>query len=51
MSSSSPLAGVPLKTALERFLPKLRQCSAVIDTFYSEQQRDAHATGAPETAA
>jgi hypothetical protein len=51
MSSSSPLAGVPLKTARERFLPELCQCSAVINTFYSEQQRDAHVTGAPETAA
>ncbi len=44
-------SAVPLKTALERFLPKLRQCSAVINTLYSEQQSDAHATGAPETAA
>jgi IclR family mhp operon transcriptional activator len=44
-------SAVPLKAALERFLPKLRQCSAVINTFYSEQQRDAHATGAPETTA
>jgi hypothetical protein len=44
-------SAVPLKTALERFLPKLRQCSAVINTLYSDQQSDAHATGAPETAA
>jgi CRISPR/Cas system CMR subunit Cmr4 (Cas7 group RAMP superfamily) len=44
-------SAVPLKTALERFLPKLRQCSANIGTLYSEQQPDAHATGAPETAA
>ena len=44
-------SAVPLKSALERFLPKLRQCSAVINTLYSEQQPDAHATGAPETAA
>jgi IclR family mhp operon transcriptional activator len=44
-------SAVPLKTALERFLPKLRQCSAVINTLYSEQQSAAHATGAPETAA
>jgi len=44
-------SAVPLNAALERFLPKLRQCSAVINTLYSEQQPDAHATGAPETAA
>jgi len=44
-------SAVPLKTALERFLPKLRQCSAVINTLYSDRQSDAHATGAPETAA
>ena len=44
-------SAVPLSTALERFLPKLRQCSAVINTLYSEQPSDAHATGAPETAA
>jgi IclR family mhp operon transcriptional activator len=44
-------SAVPLKTALERFLPKMRQCSAVINTLYSEQQSAAHATGAPETAA
>src|SRR5258708_3634705 len=44
-------SAVPLKTALERFLPKLRQCSAVINALYSDQQSDAHATGAPETAA
>jgi hypothetical protein len=42
---------VPLNTALERFLPKLRECSAVINTLYSDQQSAAHATGAPETAA
>jgi IclR family mhp operon transcriptional activator len=44
-------SAVPLKTALERFLPKLHQCSAVINTLYSDRQSDAHATGAPETAA
>src|SRR5258708_31662607 len=44
-------SAAPLKTALERFSPKLRQRSAVINTLYSEQQPDAHATGAPETAA
>jgi hypothetical protein len=44
-------SAVPLKTALERFLPKLRLRSAVIKTLYSEQQSNAHAAGAPETAA
>ncbi len=44
-------SAVPLKSALERFLPKLRECSAVINTLYSDQQSAAHATGAPETAA
>jgi IclR family transcriptional regulator, mhp operon transcriptional activator len=44
-------SAVPLKTAVERFLPRLRQCAADISTLYSEQQSDAHATGAPETAA
>jgi IclR family mhp operon transcriptional activator len=43
-------SAVPLQTALERFLPKLRQCAADISTLYSQQQTDAHATGAPETA-
>ncbi len=44
-------SAVPLNTALERFLPKLRECSAVINTLYSDQQSAAHAAGAPETAA
>ena len=44
-------SAVSLQTALERFLPKLHQCSAVINTLYSDQQSAAHATGAPETAA
>lgn len=43
-------SAVPLKTALERFLPKLRQCAADIGTLYSEQQSAAHASGAAETA-
>jgi DNA-binding IclR family transcriptional regulator len=42
-------SGVPLKKALERCLPKLRQCAADIGTLYSEQQSAGHATGAPET--
>jgi IclR family mhp operon transcriptional activator len=31
-------SAVPLKSALERFLPKLRQCAAKISTSFSEQQ-------------
>ena len=31
-------SAVPLKTALERFLPKLRQCAAEISSLYSEHQ-------------
>jgi IclR family mhp operon transcriptional activator len=37
---------VPLQTALERFLPKLRQCAAKINLSFSEQQRK----GAPQAA-
>jgi IclR family mhp operon transcriptional activator len=44
-------SAVPLKTALERFLPQMHQCAAVISTLYSEQHSDAHSAGAPETAA
>jgi IclR family mhp operon transcriptional activator len=43
-------SAVPLKAALERFLPMLRQCSAVINALYSDRQSAAHPTGAPETA-
>jgi IclR family mhp operon transcriptional activator len=31
-------SAVPLKSGLERFLPKLRQCAAKISTLFSEQQ-------------
>jgi IclR family mhp operon transcriptional activator len=31
-------SAVPIKTALERFLPKLRHCAAKISTSFSEQQ-------------
>jgi DNA-binding IclR family transcriptional regulator len=34
-------SAVPLKSGLERFLPKLRQCAAKISTLFSEQQADA----------
>jgi IclR family mhp operon transcriptional activator len=33
-------SAVPLKTGLERFLPKLRQCAARIGTLFSEQQAE-----------
>lgn len=42
---------VPVKAALERFLPRLRQCAANISTQFSEQQRSAASRGAPEAAA
>jgi IclR family transcriptional regulator, mhp operon transcriptional activator len=44
-------SAVPLKTGLERFLPKLRQCAARISTIFSEQRAEAQLKGAPETAA
>jgi hypothetical protein len=42
---------VPLKSGLERFLPKLRQCAAKIATLFSEQQAEARAQGAPQPVA
>jgi hypothetical protein len=44
-------SAVPLRTGVERFLPKLRQCAADISTLFSEQQAEARAKHAPETAA
>jgi IclR family mhp operon transcriptional activator len=44
-------SAVPVKTALERFLPKLRHCAAKISTTFVEQQAEALPTGAPERAA
>ena len=44
-------SAVPLKSGLERFLPKLRQCAAKISTFFTEQQAAASVKGEPETAA
>jgi IclR family transcriptional regulator, mhp operon transcriptional activator len=35
-------SAVPLKSGLERFLPKLRQCAAKISILFSEQQAEAH---------
>jgi IclR family mhp operon transcriptional activator len=44
-------SAVPLKTGVERFLPKLRQCAAKISSLFSEQQTEALTKSAPETAA
>jgi IclR family mhp operon transcriptional activator len=44
-------SAVPLKSGLERFLPKLRQCAAKISILFSQQQAEARTKGAPETAA
>jgi IclR family transcriptional regulator, mhp operon transcriptional activator len=44
-------SAVPLKTGLERFLPKLRQCATQIGALFSEQQAEARKQGAPQTAA
>jgi IclR family mhp operon transcriptional activator len=44
-------SAVPLKTGVERFLPKLRQCAARISALFSEQQAEALTKSASETAA
>lgn len=44
-------SAVPLKSGLERFLPKLRQCAAKIITTFSEQQAEARTKSVPQTAA
>jgi IclR family transcriptional regulator, mhp operon transcriptional activator len=44
-------SAVPLKTGIERFLPKLRQCAARISTVFSEQQAESRLKNAPETTA
>jgi len=44
-------SALPLKTGLERFLPKLHQCAAKISTLLSEQQAEARTKNAPRTAA
>jgi IclR family transcriptional regulator, mhp operon transcriptional activator len=44
-------SAVPLRTGVERFLPRLRQCAADISTLFSEQQAEARAKHAAETAA
>jgi len=40
-------SALALKTGLERFLPKLRQCAAKISTVYLEQQAEARAQPVP----
>jgi len=45
------VSALPVKVALERFLPKLHQCAAKISKLYSEQQRSAAPKNAPEAAA
>lgn len=44
-------SALPLKTGLERFLPKLRQCAAKISTIFLEQQAEARAQMAPRATA
>jgi IclR family mhp operon transcriptional activator len=44
-------SAVPLKTGLERFLPKLRQCAVKISNKFSEQQAEARNKSTPEAAA
>ncbi|HZE43130.1 MAG TPA: IclR family transcriptional regulator C-terminal domain-containing protein [Steroidobacteraceae bacterium] len=44
-------SALPLKTGLERFLPKLRQCAAKISTVFLEQQAEARAKSAPQATA
>ncbi len=40
-------SALPLKTGLERFLPKLRQCAAKISSVFSEQHAEARAQTVP----
>jgi IclR family mhp operon transcriptional activator len=44
-------SALPLKTGLERFLPKLRQCAAKISTAFLEQQAEARAQTVPRATA
>jgi IclR family mhp operon transcriptional activator len=43
-------SALPLKTGVERFLPKLRQSAAKITSSFSEQRAEAHPESAPEAA-
>ena len=44
-------SAVPLRSGVERFLPKLRQCADGISSLFAEQQAEARTKGAPQTAA
>jgi len=44
-------SAIPLKSAAERFLPRLRICAARIANLFSEQQAEAQTKGAPQAAA
>jgi IclR family mhp operon transcriptional activator len=44
-------SAVPQKAAIERFLPKLRQCASKIIQSFAEQRAGAQRSGAPERAA
>jgi IclR family transcriptional regulator, mhp operon transcriptional activator len=44
-------SAMPLKSAVERFLPKLRQCALKIGARFAEQQPGPRIKGAPETTA
>jgi len=44
-------SALPLKTGVERFLPKLRQCAAKISTAFLEQQAAARTRNAPQATA
>jgi DNA-binding IclR family transcriptional regulator len=44
-------SALPLKTGLERFLPKLRQCAAKISTIFVEQQAGVRAQAVPRATA
>jgi hypothetical protein len=40
-------SALPLKTGLERFLPKMRQCAGKISTLFMEQQAEARSHAVP----
>jgi DNA-binding IclR family transcriptional regulator len=44
-------SALPLKTGIERFLPKLRQCAARISTAFVEQQAEARSHPVPRVTA
>jgi DNA-binding IclR family transcriptional regulator len=44
-------SAAPQRAAVERFLPKLKQCAVRISNSFLEQQAEAQRNGAPEQAA